>query len=162
MTILIQHLGEELTRPYGLPSVDNTPAENIEIIVRAAGSGRGAARFLGIGESTLRGWRKGARPKRSPEWLVQQARAAAQNDMYRAGRSGEGSLAVTGWIQASSDLRRRTIHPGAAGFPLALIRRALTAWDKGLDSHADALIVGGIDRYYQPLEFVSVERAWFE
>lgn len=122
-------------------------------------TGRGAARALGVPESTLRGWRNGVTSRRGiGTRMVTLARTIAP---HLAWARGDGSLTIQGTITVSQDTRTRTIHPGRQ-IPGPIIRSALTRWVNGNDNTAEAIILGAIDRYYQPMEFDQLTRVWFE
>jgi len=157
---LIEALGDELTDGAN-PHPDLGIHANLEILVTQLGSGRAAARFLGVAESTLRGWRRGVNPRGRSAEIFLAARNASLGTQWKAGYDGTGELAIKGRIRVSNDFRDRTIHHGRV-IPIELMRRILTTWRRGSDARAEALLYGAIDRYYQPVEFIDIERAWFE
>jgi hypothetical protein len=157
---LIDAVSVGLTRRDPPPSNALSPAENAEILASAVGGGRAAARLLGIGESTFRGWRAGRQPRKGGDLLVAAARAATAGRRYDAAYAGETELEINGLIIVSSDARIRTIHPGR-NIPLRQMRNVLRAWINGDDSRAERLLAKHIDEFYQPMEFDNILWAEF-
>ena len=145
MESLIEHVGWWLCqRPA--PSTDRHIHANLTAIISRAGSQRAAARSLGIAESTLRGWLKGAKPKRSPQSIAAAARAWLSLGRYQAARGG--SLTIIGVIKVSRDERPRTIHVGRH-IPRDVMGRILTRWLRAEpDEKVEASIYRAIARYY--------------
>lgn len=161
MASLIDHVGQALTASAAPPSLSLSPQSNIELLVWATGSGRAAARALGVAESTLRGWRRGVKPRKDPRVLVAAARGAMAaprwNEIYR----GDKTLVIEGWIRVSSDLRKRTVYPGRT-IPRRVMQSVLRAWAQADDERAERLLYNAIDTHYQPLEFDVILGVWFE
>lgn len=162
---LIEGMGQDLTGLHNVPSTALSAQENIEILVAAIGSGRAAARALGVAESTLRGWRKGARPRRDNQLFVATTRGAAtarfRPDHYDDAYHGRKIMAIKGIIRVSNDARPRTAHVGRE-IPLRSMQGVLRAWSSGDDDKAERLLQNAIIRYYASLEFDAIERVWFE
>jgi hypothetical protein len=163
MTDLVTAFSRALTDAQAYPSEDRSPRFNVEIIVAASGgSGRAAGRYLGVAESTLRGWRKGVTPRRSNRELASAARQAvgehwpAFSDAYH----GERILAISGTIRVSGDTRRRTIYPGR-NIPLRVMQSILRTWLSGDDKKTEDQLYHAIDVYYQPMS-IKADAAWFE
>ena len=159
-------MGSDLTGLRQPPGPGLSVAENAEILALAVGSGRAAARRLGVGESTFRGWRKGVQPRKGAGFLVQAARAAAVNAYrprhYLNVMDGTNVLAIRGLIVKSSDARTRTIHPGR-DIPLVKIRNIVRAWLAGQDDRVDRLTYKAIDEHYvEDLQFDDIIGVWFE
>ena len=163
MADLITAVGQDLTGHSVPPGPGRSLLGNLEVLVATLGSLRAAGRYLGIGESTLRGWRKGVTPRRDPGVVAQAARAAAvaQRGVYRDAFRGHKTLSIIGQITVSSDSRIRTVHPGRF-IPTGTIQRILRTWAAGDDARAEASLYRAIDRYYQPLRFDNIIQAWFE
>jgi hypothetical protein len=164
MTDLVTAFSRALTDAQAYPSEDRSPRFNVEIIVAASGgSGRAAGRYLGVAESTLRGWRKGVVPRRSNRELASAARQAvgehwpAFSDAYH----GERTLAISGRVRVSSDVRPRTIYPGRI-IPLQVMQSILRTWLSGDDAKTEAQLYRAIDHYYHPVAFDRLDAAWFE
>src|SRR6185436_5381734 len=158
---LIQAMGHALTGTPFVPSLDRSPQANIESLVSAVGSGRAAARALGVAESTLRGWRRGVTPRRDPRVFVAAARGALSGDRYAAAYNGDVTFAIKGKIRVSSDERERTVYPGR-NIPRQTMQGILRAWATGDDERAERLLYKAIDTNYQPLQFNTVVGVWFE
>ena len=163
---LIDHIGQDLT---GIPSLSrSTFTDDVLLITRLAGSGRAAARQLGVAESTFRGWRKGAVPKgglqRQP--IKRAARVAAVHahslDNWVGAYNGDADslLTIKGVFTKSADTRPRTLHPGRY-VPNEIIRAVLNAWVAGNDDIAESTLIAGIDRYYEPFGYDQVFSASF-
>lgn len=161
MSELIDEVGAGLCRPYPVPSTQLSPAENAEILASLVGGGRAAARLLGIGESTFRGWRSGRRPRDGGDLLVAAARGAAAGRRYHAAYDGTTTLSINGHIIVSNDARIRTVHVGEH-IPLRKMQSVLRAWQKGDDTRAERLLYKHIDENYQPLEFDTIHWAEYE
>jgi hypothetical protein len=169
-TPLIDFMGQDLTGLNNPPSATLSVWENLEILVAATGSGRAAARALGVAESTLRGWRKGARPRRTNLEFVATARGAATayyrpsafgGSHYDAAYRGDVIMAIRGWIKVSNDSRKRTIHVGRE-IPQRSMQGILRAWSAGNDEKAESLLVNAITRYYANVNITAVLGVWFE
>jgi hypothetical protein len=158
---LIDAMGEDLTDLPTAPSTTLSPFSNVELLVMATGSGRAAARALGVAESTLRGWRNGARPRRADQDIVAATRAHAKPGRYRAAYQGDTSLAIDAVITVSGDTRKRTIHPGR-NIPQRSIQAMLRAWKAGDDDRAEVMLLKAIDNYYQPMRYDRINRVYFE
>lgn len=61
-------------------------SDALEFIVGQAGSGRAAARELGIAETTLRGWRHGRTPRDGGDYVLDAARRMQRRARLRPGR----------------------------------------------------------------------------
>lgn len=162
---LIDAVGVDLTGLSQPPARYLSVAENAEILALAVGGGRAAARLLGVGESTFRGWRKGATPRGGGDALVSAARAAT-GARYRPGHyadayAGHDELVIRGVIRVSQDIRIRTVHPGRV-IPKAKMQSVLRAWASGDDSRAERLLIKHIDEFYQPLDFDEILWARYE
>lgn len=157
---IIKLLGRNLT---GSHTVGTNTLDNIERLVEATGSGRAAARALGVAESTLRGWRRGVKPRRPAQWFQAQTRRvlASRRDVYADAWKGDRLLRIKGLIRVSKDVRVRTIDPGKY-IPNRVIRRVLSAWENGDDDKAENILIRAIDQYYQPLAFQNIIGVWFE
>lgn len=161
MQSLIEAVGLDLTYPYQPP--DRNTLRNLHGLVSGYGSKRGAARALGVPESTLRGWLKGVTPKRDPQAIQTALRGlyADARGHYASAYRGDTLLTISGLIRVSKDVRVRTVHPGRV-IPLAKIRNVLRAWRAGDDARAERLLYKAIDEHYQPLQFDNIIGAWFE
>jgi transposase-like protein len=161
---LVWAVGQALTGRFRPPSASLSAQQNVEALIEATGSGRAAARTLGVAESTLRGWRHGVKPRGGNQPLVVAARAAltAKTGELARARAGQTELAITGIIVVSSDSRKRTVHPGRY-IPRSTINRILTMWSQAQpDDKVEAALLRAIDRWYQPLDFDQVIGAAFE
>ena len=162
---MIDMMGEYLTDHYGgSPGPGQSYRRNLDILVEETGSQRAAARALGIGESTLRGWLKGATPKKySHRDIGLRTRAATINpDRWAAAYDGTNAMAIHGWIKVSRDVRHRTVHVGRE-IPQALMKRILTTWRNGRDNEAETLLRNAIELYYtSSMEFDQIEGVSFE
>ena len=161
----VEWMGSDLTGLARVPSADISVMENAEILARIMGSGRAAARALGVGESTFRGWRKGVQPRKGAGPIVQMARAAAVNRNrahFQNVMDGTDVVAIRGTVVVSGDTRDRTIHPGR-DIPLVKIRNIVRAWLAGQDDRVDRLMMKAIDEHYVPgLQIGDVTGVWFE
>lgn len=165
---IIDALGRGLTdtsvTPSRYPAVDN-PRASVEALVSVAGSGRAAARYLGVAESTLRGWRHGVTPKRDHRQLASAARTAMMlgtqtwNDAY----TGVTQMMIKGWVVASSDRRNRTIKVGIY-IPQQRTQAVLRAWLAGDDARAERLLNRAIFDHYEGVyvEDANTDYVWFE
>lgn len=161
---LILLMGQAICGGY-LPRTDHPVASNIETLVDAMGSGRSAARALDVAESTLRGWRKGAIPRRSAQSLVATMRTAIHPirnpGYYTRAYTGVSELTIRGLIRVSKDSRTRTIYPGRY-IPRRVMQGILRAWSTADDNRAERLLLKAIDEYYQPMDFDEIVGVWFE
>lgn len=137
---------------------------NLQILVDAMGSRRAAGRLLGIGESTLRGWQRGVKPRRDIN-MVQWARAAA-GEAYRPGLYGEAysgakTLVVHGVVANSGDVRVRTIYPGRY-IPRQSMQYILRAWSRGDDATANRVLNDAIGKWYEGCDVQTMTGVWFE
>jgi hypothetical protein len=164
MARLIEELTATLTGvTFHPPSTDQTIGRNIDVLVRLAGSGRAAARALGVAESTFRGWRHGVQPRSGQQAIVSTARRlGALNTGQLAYALGDGSLTIRGIIRVSRDVRERTVHPGRH-IPSTTMARILRRWAAAEDdSKVERSLMRAIDHYYQPLDFQTITGVWFE
>lgn len=154
---LIEGFGQSLTGLPVSPSADLPTAVNAELLVATLGSGRAAARHLGVAESTFRGWRKGAKARIGTRALAAAARrAATPPQLLKDIRSGVRSLRITGTIRSSDDVRDRTVYPGRH-IPQPTMDRILRAWlAADDDAKVEAALLRAIDSYYAPLAFLRV------
>jgi hypothetical protein len=157
---LIDELGNHLSGGTGWDLSDD-PAQLADALADLYGSGRAAARALGVAESTFRAWRRGSRPKgdRRREMVSQLRRNMAPDRLAAA--HGDGELAIRGRVTVSGDTRERVVHPGRF-IPKPVMGRVLAAWERVDDARAEAMLVNAIDRYYQPLAFDRIDEVWFE
>lgn len=163
---LIDHIGQDLTGIAGLSR--STFTDDVLLLTRIYGSGRGAARALNVPESTFRGWRKGVVPKGGLKRLPikRAARAAAvqahSEEHWIAAFSGDADalLAIKGVFIKSSDSRVRTLYPGRH-VPNGIIRQVLKLWVAGQDDDAENTLVNAIDNHYEPFAFDQVFWARF-
>lgn len=146
-----------------VPSASLPAAVNVEILVQLLGSGRAVARHLGIGESTVRGWRHGRTPRIGSHALAVAARRAGTPPQLLADiRSGNRTLRITGYIFASSDYRHRTVNPGRE-IPQPTMNRIIARWlNAEDDSRVEASLQRAINTYYTPLDFDLIEEADWE
>ena len=159
MGILADLMGESL---MGQPA-PRSQADAANYLADRLGSGRAAARALGVAESTFRGWRSGVTSKRGiGTRLTVLARQMAPG-LPRARTTG--SLAIHAEVTMSSDTRERTLHVGRK-IPQPLIRRALTAWAMGNDRAVETLLTNAILKYYfedtETIMYMQPKRVWFE
>lgn len=162
---LVGELGKHLTgRHVGVPHLDRSPQANALILIDIAGSGRAAARMLGVAESTFRGWRHGVQPRGGVNQAIVSAarRLAALNSGRLAYARATTGLAIRGTFTVSKDTRTRDIYPGRQ-MPRATMTRILNRWAAGEDDHkVEQSLIRAIDRWYQPLQFDRIEAVWFE
>jgi hypothetical protein len=146
-----------------VPSADLSAATNVELLVMALGSGRAAARHLGVAESTLRGWRNGRNPRGGSQPLAAAARQAATPlELLRDIRNGNRSLSIKGRILTSSDERDRTINPGRT-IPQPTMNRILRMWLAAEDdAKVEAALLKAIDSYYAPMAFLRIDDVYWE
>lgn len=146
-----------------VPSADLPAALNVEALVFVTGSGRAAARHLGVAESTLRGWRRGRVPRVGSRSLAAAARMAGTPPQLLTNiRDGTRSLRISGWIISSRDRRRRTVNPGRF-IPQPTMNRILNRWlSADDDSKVEASLLRAIDTYYTPLGFDIIESVDWE
>lgn len=145
-------MGRDLTGLATPPSADLGTARNARILADAAGSGRAAARMLGVAESTFRGWLGGVTPKRGGAFLVTAARLAASatnrpGHLKDAMDADVKTLTIRGLVVVSSDAKIRTIYPGR-WIPRIKIRNMLRAWIAGDDARAARLMGRAIETHY--------------
>ena len=166
--MIVEWMGARLVGSPFVPTTDRDPQVNAQRLQSIAGSGREAARQLGVAESTLRGWRKGVRPKdpAANQRMVAMGRqlaAARTGELARVRRDPNANgLVIKGIIRVSNDQRTRTILVGRH-IPADTMRRILTAWANGVDdSKVDAMLHRAITSYYAPTDFVSIQGVWFE
>lgn len=160
---LARELGRALMPP-GVPQAPGTGvAANLALIVAHTGSGRAAGRYLGVSESTLRGWRHGVTPRRDPAFFQIAARVllSEKSGVWGPAYRGESELVISGLVRVSGDVRRRTIHIGRY-IPRRSMQFVLRAWRQGNDAQAEKVLYAAIDRYYQPLALDSIDGVWFE
>ncbi len=163
VTPLIDAMGVGLTGEDPAPGPALSIVDNLEILVDQFGSGRAAARALGVAESTLRGWRKGVRPRLSAPTIAAMARGAASYGRYQRAYDRPNFLKIRAWVTQSSDTRLRTIHVGRE-IPAAKIRTVLTLWSKLDDEKADRMLWRAITKHYSAfdsighIEWLSFER----
>jgi hypothetical protein len=165
-TEIADAMGVDLTGMGRVPSERLSVMENAQILARLAGSGRAAARALGVAESTLRGWRRGVQPRTVPTSLVTLGRALAvqsnRPEHMAQVMAGGRLLTIRGVVVVSGDARLRTIHPGR-DIPLVKIRNIVRAWAAGQDDRVDRLTVNAINHHYAPgMDIGSVEWVTFE
>jgi hypothetical protein len=158
---LIQAMGESLVDSPDVPSTNLPIHVNIELLVEAAGSGRAAARVLGVAESTLRGWRKGAQPRRENRTIVAAARGTMAGPRWAEIYSGQATIVIHGVVVVSTDVRPRTVYPGRY-IPRQTMQGILRAWASADDARAERLLYNAIDTHYQPLQFDVITAVWFE
>lgn len=137
--------------------------DRIQGAIATFGSGRKAAKALGIPESTLRAWRKGAKPRHdpAPKFKATGRSNPPPGSPFWMAWTGQGELVIKGVIRVSGDIRDRTIHPGRQ-IPRSIIRAALSAYQRGEDDLVGSILLRAIDSYYQPMKFETVERVYFE
>lgn len=160
---LIDHIGQWFTGQAGLSR--NTFTDDVRLLVQHYGSGRAAARALGVAESTFRAWRHGAVPRggqRRDDIKTAARMAATDPDKMAAAEAGDADalLTVKGIFTVSRDSRIRTIHPGRY-IPLPIIRNVLDLWRQGQDAAAERALVNAADHYYQPFAYDQVFWARF-
>jgi len=137
-----------------IPSRTRSIHMNLEMLVAYTGSGRAAARTLGVAESTLRGWRHGTLPKgdRNAEIVSAARRAGAALDTkFIDAYTGQTELTIRALVAVSSDNRDRTLNPGRV-IPLSTVRRALNLWLAGEDEKAGTMLARSMDTYYTAVE----------
>jgi hypothetical protein len=158
---LVEGLSGQLAGRWDTPSDD--PYHRLVIL---AGSVSAAARELGVPRRTFRGWLEGRKPRHPPNAIaaIREHRIAqpAHQPHWHDAYTGEKTLAITGRIRVSNDIRIRTIHPGRY-IPNAVTRTYLDAWRAGEDDgQVEAMIIQAIDQYYQPVAFENILAVWFE
>lgn len=163
---LIRAVGQALMAPHPYIDGSDSPSYLAGYITGLFGSGRAAARYLGVSESTLRGWRRGRQPRIGQQAVLALARRAAtyrsDGAYWRAWQGGPGGeLTIRGVVVVSGDVRLRTVHPGRY-IPRARMREVLTTWQDGDDARAEALLYSYMDQYYVPMEFDSIDSVTIE
>jgi hypothetical protein len=145
-----------------LPEPDLGFAENLRRYVAEAGSGRAAARQLGVPESTLRGWRHGTAPRHIHQRQVELVQSARQRATPKAMTLLPGSLFIKAVVKHSNDKRKRIIHPGRV-IPQAVMGRLVRDWAAGAsDTQLGNALAKAVDTYYQPFQYVRVDEVGFE
>lgn len=119
----------------------------------AAGSQKAAAAQLGVSTKTLRRWESGA--VKTPKGLggLQQAarsalRRARMGPRTEAKLRGTPDWQLTGEIKVSSEVRRRTIRPGAR-LPAGNLSPALDHYLAGDDAAAGAALAAAVQQYHR-------------
>jgi len=155
-------MGEDLTRRRPAPGRGQSFHDNLRVAEEAAGSGRALGRHLGIAESTIRGWRHGATPRRPrQDAVIEAARRLSSVGRFGRAYSGETELVIRGTVTVSNDTRPRTIYPGRY-IPLTVIRTILDYWLTGDDDDTDQMLWSAIDTYYTPMDIEHITFVGFE
>lgn len=160
---LIDHVGFDLAGRASLSTRDSQA--DALALTRIHGSGRAAARWLGVPETTFRGWRKGIAPKgEAADMLAQAARDNEVEEHDPAGFDeavkGNTELVIRGVFTSSSDTRVRTIHPGRV-IPRQTMARVLKTWRDGEDDKAERQLLRAIKDYYHDFDYDQVYWARF-
>lgn len=149
-----------------LPEPDLGFVPNLERYVAQAGSGRKAAKVLGVPESTLRGWRHGVAPRHIHQRQVELVQSARKAFVPRGplldAWNGTNVLAIKARVKVSGDVRTRILHPGRE-IPQATTQRLIRMYLAGADdTQLGKAIASAIDRYYQKFQYLRVDGVWFE
>lgn len=140
-------------------------------LVTAGGSGKGAARLMGVSDTTFYRWRnyatkaeRGIRQK-PPEKRVLVAairKAGLTPELRKKITSKQISMKIRGMVVMSDDTRERTIHPGQY-IPGQKMGILLSAWTSGDDERTDRLLNKYLDQHYaEGIEFDRIDWVRFE
>lgn len=118
-------------------------------LVAVAGTGKAAAKALGVSPTTFYRWRRGVQqPKVKPDMIrATLRRQLLKPNLERQIRSKQKTLHIHGTITVSGDTRPRTLKVGNH-IPATTMGRILNTWLRGEDDKVSTQLWNAIDKHY--------------